>query len=84
MNIYQTNGCRPVAAESLRKAGETFALLMARRRYGRRGAVGAFRVECWAESGDWAECAAFIGAPARGERNALSGGNVRFAVYLNA
>lgn len=77
MTKFTCDNHKPFYGETHGEAGDHFALMKARRRYGRRGQVGACRVDCW--NGEAVHFEAFIGYPV--ERNATAGGNVSFVVY---
>ena len=80
MNTYKTNGCRSVSADSHADAAHIFARRMARRKYGKRGMIGAIRQSCYSPDGGVTEWSAFIGKP---QGNTVDGGNVHFTVFLN-
>lgn len=64
-----------------REAGEHFALLKARRKFGKNARVGAFRIDNRRVDGSLFECEAFIGRPAPGNPRETVGHNVRFLVF---
>lgn len=81
MNRYTSPGHKPTdaaGAGNQREVGEIFAQRKARRLYGRRGQVGAIRVDSYSQDGSVMEFDAFIGRPAPG--GGLAGHNVRFTV----
>lgn len=80
--IYTSPGHRPTDAAdagSQREVGEIFARRKARRLYGRRGTVGALRLDSWSQDGTVMEFDAYIGRPVRD--GGVAGRNVRFTVF---
>jgi len=78
MNTYTSAGFRFVKAADIREAAELFAARAARRKYGRRGCVAAFRIGSHTEDMSLVEAEAFIGY--RTGLNQTTGGNIHLAV----
>jgi hypothetical protein len=78
MTKFTTNGCRPIAADSMTEAAHVFARRMARRQFGSRGDVRTCTQGSYAQDGSLAEFSAFIGATKGHE---TTGHNVNFTVY---
>jgi len=78
MSTYTSAGFRPVKANDIREAAELFAVRAARRKYGRRGCVAAFRIGSYTKDMSLVEAEAFIGY--RIGLNQTTGGNIHLAV----
>lgn len=79
MSIYKHTGDGgPVRAETAQRAAE----ILARRMYGKRGTVGALRLDSYAADGSYATWQAFVGVgPTQAERrrygaNGITGRNI--------
>ncbi len=75
--------------DSDRRAAEHFALVKARKEFGRSARVGALNITGWSGSTDsdgfrFFEVSAFIGRPSRTERNATDGRNVNLCVWAHS
>lgn len=81
MKRFTCQGFRPVDAYNAAEAAEIFADRKAKREYGRSGYCHHVRLDCWAESGTYANYEAFIGKAVRGDPNTTSGHNVWLTVY---
>lgn len=79
---YTCKGYRPIVmdteCEDINPA-RVFAERMARREYGRRGQVGALRLDSYTQDGTCSAYEAFIGAPAS-DGNGIVGHNVWLCV----
>jgi len=78
MKRFATSGHRAVNADGIRSAAEMFADRKARRDFGSRGHVGAFRIDSERVDGKCVEVSALIGARSG---NTTTGHNVIFSVF---
>ena len=67
--------------ENVRQAALVFAWRMAFKRYGRRAAVAANRVDCWSTDGRYVNFECFVGY--RCENGGITGSNQHFTVYVH-
>lgn len=79
MNRYTSTNHRPIVAESMIEAAETFALRKARKVFGRSARVAALCSHAWSADGSMAEWSAFIGY--RTGQHETTGHNVMFSVW---
>lgn len=80
MAKFTCDGFRPVTADDIQTAANTFADRLARRVYGRRGYARTLRLDSWTQSGSSARYETFIGySTGPGE---TSGRNEWLHVYL--
>ena len=63
-------------------AARVFAGRTARADYGRRGCVGALRLDSWSEDGTFCSYEAFIGSPAVG--GGVDGRNIQLHISIEA
>ena len=78
MNKYTCDGFLSVEAESMREAAEIFGERLARRKYGKRGQVGACRCNGHTQDGSYGDYDLFIGYPS--DQNQTTGHNVMLSI----
>lgn len=72
------SGCRSLETDSIRSAGERFAMRFARRRFGRNADVRTCSINSQTENGQSAEFSAFIGITSG---NTTTGHNINFTIH---
>ena len=75
---YKSSGHRAVSADTWQQAVETFALMKARRAYGREAVARVVRIDSYGIDGGFVEVETFIGLSTK--PNEVIGRNVRFTV----